>query len=55
LLNHASQSPIPGDLPAAGSTPIGIAVGVDGNLWFAEKTGNRIGQAACFSPSTMAA
>ena len=31
-------------LPSADSTPIGIDVGADGNLWFTEKTGNRIGR-----------
>ena len=29
------------DLPTPNATPIGITVGADGNLWFAEKTGTR--------------
>src|SRR5262249_61650220 len=32
------------DLPTANATPIGITVGADGNLWFAEKAANRIGR-----------
>ncbi|MFH1149555.1 MAG: hypothetical protein V1748_03680 [Actinomycetota bacterium] len=31
-------------LPAAGSGPAGIALGADGNLWFSEFPGNRIGR-----------
>ena len=31
-------------LPAADRMPVGIAVGGDGNLWFTEKQGNRIGR-----------
>jgi virginiamycin B lyase len=31
-------------LPTAGSAPVGITAGPDGNLWFAEQAGNRIGR-----------
>src|ERR1700704_1709230 len=31
-------------LPTAGSEPFGIAPGPDGNLWFTELSGNRIGR-----------
>ncbi len=31
-------------LPDAASAPVGIALGADGNLWFTEKVGNRIGR-----------
>ena len=31
-------------LLGAGSMPVGIAVGGDGNLWFTEKEGNRVGR-----------
>ena len=31
-------------LPSAGSVPNGIAAGPDGNVWFAEYSGNRIGR-----------
>jgi hypothetical protein len=30
--------------PTAGSSPSGIALGRDGNLWFTEEVGNRIGR-----------
>ncbi|HMH50707.1 MAG TPA: FG-GAP-like repeat-containing protein [Candidatus Acidoferrum sp.] len=30
-------------LPNAGSAPVGITAGPDGNLWFTERAGNRIG------------
>jgi virginiamycin B lyase len=33
-------------LPNAGSWPFGITAGPDGNLWFAESDGNRIGHLA---------
>ena len=31
-------------LPTAGATPIGITLGGDGNLWFAQKKANKIGR-----------
>jgi virginiamycin B lyase len=31
-------------VPTAGSLPIGITAGPDGNLWFTEFAGNQIGQ-----------
>jgi streptogramin lyase len=31
-------------IPTAGSQPAGIAAGPDGNLWFAEQLGNKIGR-----------
>jgi virginiamycin B lyase len=31
-------------LPTAGSTPVGITAGPDGNLWFTELTANQIGR-----------
>ena len=31
-------------LPTENATPIGIALGADGNLWFAEKAANKIGR-----------
>ena len=31
-------------IPTAGSSPYGIAAGPDGNLWFTENTGSRIGR-----------
>jgi virginiamycin B lyase len=32
------------DLPVASSSPIGITAGPDGNLWFTENTGARVGR-----------
>ncbi len=31
-------------IPTSGSQPIGIATGPDGNMWFTERAGNKIGQ-----------
>src|ERR1700730_2867726 len=31
-------------IPTAGSSPVGIAAGPDGNLWFTEFSGNKIGR-----------
>ena len=31
-------------LPVAGSSPLGIALGADGNLWFTEVSGSRFGR-----------
>src|SRR4051812_48370127 len=31
-------------IPTAASQPTGLAVGLDGNLWFAESAGNKIGR-----------
>src|SRR5712691_9332341 len=31
-------------IPTAGSSPIAITAGPDGNLWFAEQEGNKIGR-----------
>ena len=32
------------DIPARDSQPRGIASGPDGNIWFSEQRGNRIGR-----------
>src|SRR5262249_33733050 len=39
-------------LPAANSYPAGITLGSDGNLWFVEFFGNKIGQIIASGPST---
>src|SRR5690348_12164365 len=38
-------------IPTPASTPIGITAGNDGNVWFVEDNGNKIGS---ISPTTMA-
>jgi streptogramin lyase len=40
-------------LPTLGSQPFGITEGPDGNLWFAELGGNRIGQVVLPAPPTV--
>ena len=48
-------------VPSEGADPVGIAVGPDGNIWFAEAGGNRIGRldpsatdTSCTAPDTPA-
>ena len=40
-------------VPTAGGQPLGITSGPDGNLWFTEGSGNKIGQVV-LAPSTAA-
>src|SRR5439155_22959567 len=39
-----AEFPIPTSNPPSGSSPQGITAGPDGNLWFTEFDGNRIGR-----------
>ena len=43
MINPTTHAIVEFALPTAGTEPIGITAGADGNLWFTEAAGNQIG------------